>query len=239
VHGAAEDGSLSTKTSRATLTFDADAARRAVQSFTASQGHVTIRFTRDDKGAARARTKARKRRPRDPPRPSPRAYTGLPCATSKSPLNVKRPSPGDDALRSRSNAAKQVAASSSPQARSPDGKPPDPPAWVLPALARNPPVDRRRGDGYLRAPFMAVRIRLARAGAKKRPFYRIVAADARAPRDGRFLEKLGTYDPNTDPSTVVVDRPRVDYWLGTGARATETVARLLKSSDSPEDVKKA
>ena len=75
---------------------------------------------------------------------------------------------------------------------------------------------------------MSVKIRLARAGAKKRPFYRIIATDTRSPRDGRFLEKLGTYDPNTHPSTVVLNQPRVDYWLGVGAKPSETVARLLK-----------
>lgn len=75
---------------------------------------------------------------------------------------------------------------------------------------------------------MAVKIRLARTGAKKRPFYRIVAADARAPRDGRFLEKLGTYDPTKNPSEVHLNRSRVDYWLGVGAQPTETVKRLLK-----------
>lgn len=78
---------------------------------------------------------------------------------------------------------------------------------------------------------MSVKIRLARAGAKKRPFYRIVATDTRSPRDGRFLEKLGTYDPNTHPSTVVLDRPRVDYWLGVGAQPSETVQRLLRQPE--------
>jgi small subunit ribosomal protein S16 len=75
---------------------------------------------------------------------------------------------------------------------------------------------------------MAVRIRLARAGAKKRPFYRIVAADGRSPRDGRFLERLGTYDPLADPPTVDLHADRVKYWLGTGAQPSETVARLLR-----------
>ncbi len=75
---------------------------------------------------------------------------------------------------------------------------------------------------------MAVKIRLARGGANKRPFYRIVVADARAPRDGRFLEKVGTYNPNSDPSTVNLKADRVHYWLGVGAQPTETVARLLK-----------
>lgn len=76
---------------------------------------------------------------------------------------------------------------------------------------------------------MAVKIRLARTGAKKRPFYRIVAADARSPRDGRFLEKLGTYDPTKNPSEVHLNRARVDYWLGVGAQPTDTVKRLLKT----------
>jgi len=80
---------------------------------------------------------------------------------------------------------------------------------------------------------MAVKIRLARTGAKKRPFYRIVAADARAPRDGRFLEKLGTYDPTKNPSEVHLNQSRVDYWLGVGAQPTETVKRLLKTETRP------
>jgi small subunit ribosomal protein S16 len=75
---------------------------------------------------------------------------------------------------------------------------------------------------------MAVKIRLARAGAKKRPFYRIVAADARAPRDGRFLEKLGTYNPLTEEGTLELKQDRVDYWLGVGAQPTATVKRLLR-----------
>lgn len=75
---------------------------------------------------------------------------------------------------------------------------------------------------------MAVKIRLARAGAKKRPFYRIVAADARSPRDGRFLEKLGTYNPLTEEATLELKRDRVDYWLGVGAQPTATVQRLLR-----------
>ena len=76
---------------------------------------------------------------------------------------------------------------------------------------------------------MAVKIRLARMGAKKRPFYRIVAAHADSPRDGRFLERLGTYDPTAHPSKVVLDRARFDYWVGVGALPTETVARLVKT----------
>ena len=78
---------------------------------------------------------------------------------------------------------------------------------------------------------MAVKIRLARGGAKKRPFYRIVAADASAPRDGRFLEKLGTYNPMTEEGTLELDRARVDYWLGVGAQPTNIVSRLLRKAD--------
>lgn len=84
---------------------------------------------------------------------------------------------------------------------------------------------------------MSVRLRLARGGAKKRPFYRIVAADTRSPRDGRFLEKLGTYNPNTDPSTVELNMPRVEYWMGNGAQPSETVARLIKNAGSADDKK--
>lgn len=79
---------------------------------------------------------------------------------------------------------------------------------------------------------MAVKIRLARGGAKKRPFYRIVASDARSPRDGRFLEKLGTYNPMTENGTLVLDRARVDYWLGVGAQPTDAVRRLLRKSEA-------
>ncbi len=75
---------------------------------------------------------------------------------------------------------------------------------------------------------MAVRIRLARHGAKKRPFYRIVAADGESPRDGRFLEKLGTYDPKYDPAKVTVNTDRVQYWIDKGATPSHTVKSLLK-----------
>ncbi len=77
---------------------------------------------------------------------------------------------------------------------------------------------------------MAVRIRLARGGAKKRPFYRIVAADARARRDGRFLERLGTYAPllaADDPNRVTLNEERIRYWLGQGAQASDRVHRFL------------
>jgi small subunit ribosomal protein S16 len=75
---------------------------------------------------------------------------------------------------------------------------------------------------------MAVKIRLARHGAKKRPFYRIVAADADSPRDGRFIEKLGSYNPLQDPALVVLNTDRVKYWIGQGATPTDTVRSILK-----------
>ena len=75
---------------------------------------------------------------------------------------------------------------------------------------------------------MAVRIRLARHGTKKRPFYRIVATDIENPRDGRFLEKLGTYDPKYDPAKVTVKTERIQYWIDKGATPSHTVKSLLK-----------
>jgi small subunit ribosomal protein S16 len=75
---------------------------------------------------------------------------------------------------------------------------------------------------------MAVKIRLARYGAKKRPFYRIVAADNDSPRDGRYLERLGTYNPLKDPAQVDLDAERVKYWIGRGAVPTDTVRSILK-----------
>lgn len=77
---------------------------------------------------------------------------------------------------------------------------------------------------------MTLKIRLARAGARKRPFYRIVVADSRRPRDGRFIEKLGTYNPllrPDDPDRVTLNEDRVRHWLGHGARPTDRVARFL------------
>ncbi len=79
---------------------------------------------------------------------------------------------------------------------------------------------------------MAVRLRLTRMGAKKKPFYRIVAADARSPRDGRFIEKLGYYDPMQEPPLIKVDLDRVDYWLSVGAQPSETVHSLVKKARS-------
>ena len=80
---------------------------------------------------------------------------------------------------------------------------------------------------------MAVKIRLARGGAKKKPFYRIVVADSEAKRDGRFLEIVGTYDPLKDPAKVTVDQDRVGYWLDEGAIPTDTVRDLLKKENAP------
>ncbi len=74
---------------------------------------------------------------------------------------------------------------------------------------------------------MAVKIRLKRVGKKKQPYYRVVVADVRSPRDGRFIEEIGTYNPHTQPSTFKVDAERVKYWLETGAQPTETVRKLL------------
>ena len=76
---------------------------------------------------------------------------------------------------------------------------------------------------------MAVHIRLARQGAKKKPFYRIVVTDHRSPRGGRFLENIGTYDPSKDPGLFVIDKARLAYWTANGATPSETVGRLLKS----------
>lgn len=75
---------------------------------------------------------------------------------------------------------------------------------------------------------MAVKIRLARHGAKKKPFYRIVIADSDCPRDGRFLETVGTYNPILDPVEVTINKERVVYWMGQGAAPTDTVRSLLK-----------
>ncbi len=75
---------------------------------------------------------------------------------------------------------------------------------------------------------MSVKIRLARHGAKKRPYYRVVVANSRSPRDGRFIEEVGRYNPCTNPTTVSFDLEKVDKWLAEGAQPTDTVANLLK-----------
>lgn len=75
---------------------------------------------------------------------------------------------------------------------------------------------------------MAVKIRLRRMGAKKAPFYRIVVADSRYPRDGRFIEEIGTYDPTKDPSVINVDLEKANKWIANGAQPTDTVKKILK-----------
>ena len=80
---------------------------------------------------------------------------------------------------------------------------------------------------------MAMKIRLARGGSKKRPFYRIVASDSRMPRDGRFLEKIGTYNPllpKDSEDRVKMDVERIQYWLGQGAQTTDRIARMLEAA---------
>lgn len=84
---------------------------------------------------------------------------------------------------------------------------------------------------------MAMKIRLARGGSKKRPFYRIVATDSRMPRDGRFIEKLGTYNPllpKDSEDRVKMDIERVQYWLGHGAQPTDRIARMLEAAGVKE-----
>lgn len=75
---------------------------------------------------------------------------------------------------------------------------------------------------------MAVKIRLKRLGKKKAPFYRIIVADSRSPRDGRFIEEIGTYDPSAEPSVIKVNEELAKKWLATGAQPTDTVAKLFK-----------
>lgn len=77
---------------------------------------------------------------------------------------------------------------------------------------------------------MAVKIRLKRMGAKKRPFYRIVVADARTPRDGRFIEEIGYYNPVSDPKEIKIDNEKATKWLNDGAQPTDTVKDLFKKN---------
>ena len=77
---------------------------------------------------------------------------------------------------------------------------------------------------------IAVKIRLKRMGQKKAPFYRIVVADARAPRDGKFIEEIGTYDPNQNPSVFKVDEEAAKKWLNNGAQPTEVVGKIFKAA---------
>ena len=78
---------------------------------------------------------------------------------------------------------------------------------------------------------MAVKIRLRRLGAKKAPFYRVVVADSRYPRDGRFIEEIGTYDPTKEPALVNIDGEKAKKWIANGAQPTDTVKALLKKSE--------
>ncbi|MBR0277828.1 MAG: 30S ribosomal protein S16 [Clostridia bacterium] len=77
---------------------------------------------------------------------------------------------------------------------------------------------------------MAVKIRLKRMGAKKAPFYRVVVADSRYPRDGRFIEEIGTYNPLTDPATINIDVEKAQKWIKNGAQPTDIVRKILKTS---------
>ncbi len=78
---------------------------------------------------------------------------------------------------------------------------------------------------------MAVKIRLRRMGAKKAPFYRIVVADSRYPRDGRFIEEIGYYDPTKEPSVVKIDAEKAKQWIANGAQPTDTVRTILKKNE--------
>ncbi len=85
---------------------------------------------------------------------------------------------------------------------------------------------------------MPLKIRLARAGSRNRPFYRIVVADSRTPRDGKFIEKLGTYDPLKEPYEVVLKEDRIKEWLKRGAQPTETVKHLIKKHVNMNELQK-
>jgi small subunit ribosomal protein S16 len=76
---------------------------------------------------------------------------------------------------------------------------------------------------------MSVRVRLTRVGSKKNPIWRVVVADQRSPRDGRFIETIGQYNPQTEPSTIVIDEERLQHWLARGAQPTGTVKQLMKA----------
>ena len=79
---------------------------------------------------------------------------------------------------------------------------------------------------------MSVKIRLKRMGMKKKPFYRVVVADERSPRDGRFIEEIGTYDPLSETNSLRVDLERAKYWIANGAQPTDTVRGLLKKAEA-------
>ena len=79
---------------------------------------------------------------------------------------------------------------------------------------------------------MAVRLRLTRVGSRKNPIWRVVVADQRSPRDGRVIEIVGRYNPQREPSEIVIDRQRIDHWLARGAQPTDTVKQLLRAAGS-------
>ena len=83
---------------------------------------------------------------------------------------------------------------------------------------------------------MSVRLRLQRHGARKRPFYRVVAADQRSPRDGRFIENLGTYDPLPEQPEIRLNRKRIEYWLSVGAQPSDTVRSLIRKMNRGEPI---
>ena len=85
-------------------------------------------------------------------------------------------------------------------------------------------------EGYVEEKEMAVKIRLRRMGQKKAPFYRIIVADSRSPRDGKFIDEIGTYDPNLEPRAVTINEEAAKKWLSNGAQPTEVVAKLLKQA---------
>ena len=95
-------------------------------------------------------------------------------------------------------------------------------------------VQKRKTSGqdevYVEEKEMAVKIRLRRMGQKKAPFYRIVVADSKSPRDGKFIDEIGTYDPNQDPSVYKVDEEAAKKWLANGAQPTEVVAKIFKAA---------
>ncbi len=82
---------------------------------------------------------------------------------------------------------------------------------------------------------MAVKIRLKRMGMKKKPFYRVVVSDIRSPRDGRFIEEIGYYNPMTSPAEIKINQERAKYWLGVGAQPTDTAKILLKKTGAIEE----
>jgi small subunit ribosomal protein S16 len=81
---------------------------------------------------------------------------------------------------------------------------------------------------------MAVRLRLTRVGSKKNPIYRVVVADSRSPRDGKFIEIVGRYNPQTDPSTIELDQEKIQQWIGKGAQPSDAVAKLIKIAAKSE-----